>query len=69
MTCHPTVGEVRVVNGHHIRVDAVTQFGLYWHGWLAGCGKITASMEVGRIVIVAPENRARVTAGPDWMRV
>lgn len=54
MTCKPTVGEVRECK--------------CGCGWRLRIAPNEMKSGGGRIVEVAPENRARVTAGPEWMR-
>lgn len=72
MTCKPTVGEVRrVFGGMHIRVGFVgglqgDRRAPYWSA--SSIGRVYwPNEERCPIVEVAPENRARVTAGPAWM--
>lgn len=72
MACKPTVGEVRRVGreGARFRVfDVVTQQGaqVYWTASMFGRPH-WPEIERCPIVEVAPKNRARVTAGPEWMR-
>lgn len=74
MTCKPTVGEVRrVFGGAHIRVNVVgnpasgdARRAPYWSA--SSIGRVYwPDEERCPIVEVAPENRARVTAGPAWL--
>ena len=70
MTCKPTVGEVRECRAwqsieERERVVEVAAEGSWrgHYGWHSDVRCKGGS----RIVEVAPEHRARVTAGPDWM--